>query len=221
MVLLENPASTSISSDEKMTVSGVFIACCCIGITLALYPRWIRKITRKNIQMTQDIKERPRRSFHGHHPECERFQTHTITIHKKTWCTGCLGLLIGSLASIFVMFIYVLYPVRLSSLNFFMILFIGLFIIALIYIEIIVGSKYLGTHILSSAMLVPSFFLITMSVTELTGKMIFSVLTVLLCVLWLDTRVVISNARHRQTCSSCKESCKMYAPSVPNVERSL
>lgn len=221
MILLEHPASTSISLNEKMVVSGVFITSCCVGITLALYPGWIRNLIRKKIRTAHGTNERPKRSFHGHHPDCDMFQTHRITVNTKTWCAGCLGLLIGSLVSIVFMLMYVLFPIHQSPLIFFMLFLLGLFLIALIFIEIVEGSKHVVAHILFNAMLAPSFFFITMSVTELTGKSIFGVFTILLCALWLSTRVTLSTWRHRLTCSSCRESCKMYAPFATSVERSL
>ena len=79
MVLLVPTPTTKISLNDKSVVSGIFIASCCIGMSLALYPGWIHKSTSKKIPTTNSRNEHPKRSFSGHHPDCEMFQTHRIT----------------------------------------------------------------------------------------------------------------------------------------------
>lgn len=214
MILLVPSPTTRISMNERIIVSGVFIGSCCVGINLALYPGWFRKITRREIHTANNINELSKRSFYGHHPDCERFQTHRITMNNKTWCAGCLGLLIGSILSILFMVMYMGTSIVQSRSTFFMLFLLGLAVVVFTFIETMSKSKHAVTHLFFNVMLVPSFFVITISITELTGKSIFGVFTVPLCALWLDTRVTLSTWRHRRTCSSCPESCKMYALST-------
>lgn len=221
MILMEPSSSTKISLNEKIIVSGVFIVSCCVGITLALNPGWIHKLSKKEILTIITISDHPKRSFYGHHPDCERFQNDRIIVRNKTWCAGCLGLSIGSLVSILFMVIYTFASFQQPRFTFLILLLFGLVLIALIFVETVSRKNQPVTHLLLNAMLVPSFFLITISVTELTGKPVFGVFTIILCVLWLDTRIILSKWRHRRTCNSCPESCKMYALSVPSVSKSL
>ena len=163
----------------------------------------------------------PTRSFFGHHPNCDRFQAHRITIGNKTWCAGCFGLLLGSLVSILFMVIYTISSTGLSQSTSVMLLLLGLVLVVLILIETISKSRRAVTHLFFNVLLTPSFFFITMSVTELTGKSFFGLFTILLCALWLDTRVTLSTWSHRSTCSFCQESCKIYAQSTSSVSKSL
>lgn len=215
------PASTTISLNEKMIVAGVFIMSCSVGITFAVYPGWIRKKSRQQIRSARMTNEQPNRSFYGHHPDCERFQTHRVLVKNKTWCAGCLGLSIGSLVSILLMVMYMFASFQQPRFILLILFLFGSVPIALIFLETVSRNNRPVAHLLINAMLVPGFFLVTMSVTELTGKSIFGVFTVLLCTLWLDTRVILSNWRHRRTCSFCPESCKMYGLSTPSVSKPL
>jgi hypothetical protein len=220
MILWVPSPTTTISLNDKVAVSGIFIASCFVGITLALYPGWIRRVTGKEPRTVHRIQGRPTRLFSGHHPDCERFQTHRIIVDKKTWCAGCLGLLIGSLLSILLMALYTISSTGLSRFTYGMLLLLGLVLVVVIFLETIIRSTRASTHLFFNGMFIPSFFFITMSVTELTGKSLFGMFSVLLCALWLDTRVTLSTWRHRSTCSRCTEPCKMYARTASSVSKS-
>ena len=211
MILMASSPTTTLSLNDKLVVSALFIVSCCVGISLALFPGWIRRIGSKETTAAKDMDTYQTRSFFGHHPDCERFQAHRITIGNKTWCAGCFGLLLGSLVSILFTVIYATFSTGFSQFFYGLLLFLGLVLVVVIFLETVSKNRLPATHVFFNAMLIPSFFFITMSVTELTGKALFGVFTVLLCVLWLDTRVTLSTWRHRSTCSLCKESCKMYA----------
>lgn len=53
-------------------------------------------------------------------------------------------------------------------------------------------------------------FLITISIGEITGNMVYGIFSVLLCFLWLDTRIRLSKWNHHRTCTFCPETCKYY-----------
>jgi len=217
MILLVSDPTTVISLNDKLMVSALFIASCCVGISLALYPGCLRR--RSYPKQTTVAQEPPIRSFSGHHPDCEKFQAHRLTIGKKTWCSGCLGLLVGSVISIFFMILYAISSPGFSRLLYEAFLLIGLVLIVVIFFETIVKNRNSTVHVLFNILLILGFFFITMGVSELTGKGLYGVFTVLLCTVWLNTRVTLSTWRHRSTCSCCNESCKMYAPAWSSVSR--
>jgi hypothetical protein len=218
IIILSVPhPTTAISIDDKLAVSVLFITSCCIGISLAIYPGWIHRIKGKKITTTQRMNEQPIRSFSGHHPDCERFQTHRITIGNKTWCAGCFGLLLGALVSIPFMVTYTISSTVLSRFTYDVLLLFGLVLVVVIFLETVSKNRHPATRLFFNAILTPGFFFITMSVTELTGKALYGVFTVLLCFLWLDARVILSTWRHRSTCNACEEPCKMYTRSTTGV----
>ncbi len=95
---------------------------------------------------------------------------------------------------------------------------LGLVCVVIVFFETIAQDRRPTPHLFVNVGLILGFFFITTSVTELTGKGLFGVLTVLLCAVWLNARVTLSTWRHRRTCDTCTASCKMYT-NVPNASR--
>ncbi|MCJ7697938.1 MAG: hypothetical protein MUO73_06380 [Thermoplasmata archaeon] len=206
--------TSSMVLPEKIFVAGVFILSCIFGISFTLRPNWVRPFIFKKNDTIKNHTNALKRSFRGHHPDCKIFENHTIIHQNKTWCAGCLGLLIGCLLSIILMILYVLVPFQQLPIIPRLLLFLGLLVIALVYLEIILGSRHSIIHILSNGMLVLSFFFITTSIVELSGKSVYGFFTILLCILWLDTRIQLSRWHHRRLCSSCLQPCKIYVATI-------
>jgi hypothetical protein len=209
------PASTYIMTLlEKMVVAGVFIVTCAFGISFSLRPNWVRKFISKKDNTVKNHTNEVVRSFRGHHPDCETFEKHRMIYQNKTWCAGCLGLLIGCVLSVILMILYVVVPFQQPPTLSRLLLFLGLLVIALMYLEIIRGRQHSIIHVLSNGMLILSFFFITISIVELSGKVVYGFFTILLCILWLDTRIQLSRWHHQRLCSSCPKPCKIYESTI-------
>ena len=196
---------------EKMCVTGVFILCCAAGISFSIRPNWVRRYFSQKKNSEEEKIEKKNRLFQGHHPDCLTFQGHTIHWRNATWCAGCLGLLIGSCASIVVMTLYIITDFTLQKMILYLLMVLGLFFVFFVFIEIIQRSKHPWFHVFSNSLLLPGFLLITISIMGLTGTLVYGLFTILLCFLWLDTRVQLSQWRHRTLCRKCPESCKMFS----------
>ena len=209
------PAPTrTLALLEKIFVAGVFIIICVFGVSFSLRPNWVRPFISKKENTVKNHTDALQRLFRGHHPDCETFENHRMIYQNKTWCAGCLGLLIGCLLSIVLMILYVVVPFQQPPTISRLLFFLGLLVIALVYLEIIRGSRHSIIHVLSNGMLILSFFFITTSIVELTGKVEYGFFTILLCILWLDTRIQLSRWHHRRLCSSCPEPCKIYESTI-------
>lgn len=209
-VSLTPAASYPTGLIDRVIVAGVFITICIFGISFALRPNWIRLLITKKDEKINHPHNGMYRSFRGHHPDCKSFDAHRITPLKKTWCSGCLGLLIGCLLSILVMILYVLFPFSQTQFTLRLMLFLGLIIIIFVFLEIVQTKQHSIIHILSNSILILSFSMITVGILELSGKIEYGFYTILLCILWLDTRIRISKWHHIRLCKSCKKPCKMY-----------
>ncbi len=202
---------TRLGITDKLFVSVFFIISCLIGISLTIYPGWIRRslksqfhnTTNKNIQKTARKRE-------GHHPNCDQFKSHTIKIKNKIYCAGCLGIAIGCIISIGLMIIYIPISYNISSDIFPYLIILGFIIIGLVFIEIMLNKRNTYYHIISNSILVVSFLIIIISITELTGNKIYGIISIILSFLWLDTRIQLSNWHHSIICNNCNKSCKMY-----------
>jgi len=198
----------TVSFNEKMLLAIIIIIGCSYGVSLAFYPGWLKRKTK--IKGNSDNEKKPTRRRCGHHPDCDKFEYHTIQIKNKTYCSGCLGLSLGSIIAIILIIIYLVFNIIWSSRILYSFMIIGLILIFLSYIETVFPRRNNIIHIISNIALVMGFFLATISIFEITGDIANGILGVLLCILWLDTRIQLSHWKHRKICSKCKENCKMY-----------
>jgi hypothetical protein len=211
LIDLFTPAPTTpVPLDDKLVVSAFFIVSCCVGMSLALYPGWFRQRATIHVMTREQVNGPPSRAFSGHHPDCSRFDAHRITIGARTWCAGCLGLVVGALGSIVLMALYVAASPAIPRFGSQLLFLLGFVCVIIVFIETLVKNRRPTPHLFFNVALIVGFSLITMSITELSGKGLFGVLAVLLCAVMLSTRVTLSSWRHQRTCDSCTASCKMY-----------
>ena len=210
MVLFKPITTNTNSFEDKLLVVGIFFTSCIFGISFAIYPNWWRK-NKRNTNHTSNLKKpKTHRSFQGHHPDCNIFKNHIINIKNKPRCTGCLGLILGALASILLITLYLILPLKLSINIYYILLILGIILLIFVYTEIILSKRHIFLHILLNGLLILSFLIITISVLEITKNLRYAILTILLCFLWLDTRIHISNLQHQKICKSCIQECKSY-----------
>ena len=212
LIFLSPLNTTTIVMYDKIFVGGVFIASCIFGISLAFYPRWFRKLNKHATHnLNSEKSKKITRKYKGHHPNCDNFQNHTIETKNKTLCAGCLGLSIGSIMSIVLTIIYI-YITREEKVatGFYYVVFLGLIIIGLACVEIILPIRNAVVHVISNIFLVLSFFLVTISIFEITGNKTYGILSIIISFLFLDTRIQLSNWQHARICESCSETCKVY-----------
>ena len=210
MVFLTPTTNNTIFLVDKLFLAVAFFTSCIFGISIAIYPNWWRKNKAEinHISGLQSFKKI--KSFKGHHPDCNMFKSHIIIIKNKPRCAGCLGLIIGALASIFLITLYIVIPIKFFIYTYYILLILGILMIIFIYAEIILLKRRMVFHILLNSLLVISFFFITISVVELTENLIYGILTIILCFLLLDTRIHFSKYQHKRICASCKQSCKSF-----------
>lgn len=200
----------ALSLFEKRLVGSVFLFLCVLGISFCIRPGWLKKVLKKHTTTQTPQEMVLKRTRIGHHPDCVVFNHHRISIKQKSWCAGCVGLLIGCLLSGGLMILYLLDFFTFNGSLSRVLFFSGLVALFVVYIEILLGSRAAVIHIILNSMLIVGFFLITIGVMQLTAEVINGFFSLLLCILWLDTRIVFSSWRHSQLCSICPEACKTY-----------
>ncbi|PNX52499.1 MAG: hypothetical protein BV458_09250 [Thermoplasmata archaeon M9B2D] len=204
----------AVPSEEKIVVAGLFVFLCILGALLALRPNWLKtRFLTEDKNKKNNINE-GKRGFRGHHPDCSVFDHHRIIWGKKTWCAGCLGLLGGCIISLIIMIFYVLAPLKLSILGTRLLFFLGLLFIMIQYAENVFPRRHAGVHVILNVLSILGFFLVTISVLELSGDIVYGFYAILLCGLWLETRIHLSQWRHSRLCHRCSQSCKVYATGI-------
>jgi len=211
LIFLSPLNANTIGMHDKLFVGGMFITSCIFGISLALYPRWFRRLNKHTTPHSNSKKSKQTaRKYKGHHPDCSNFQSHTIKTKNKTLCAGCIGLSIGSIVSIVLTIIYMVIIREKTATGFYYIIFLGLIITGLACVEIMLPIRHAVVHVISNIFLVLSFLLVTISIFEITGNKVYGMLGVIISFLFLDTRIQLSNWQHARICESCSETCKVY-----------
>lgn len=189
----------------KLVVGGAFIICCVCGISVALKPDRINKFQERGNMDRQRIDMNMR----GHHPECEHFRSHTIKFKNEILCSGCSGLALGSIISIFLMIIYIVFLEEITPAALYLFIIPGMVLIALNYVETLFPTKSC-LHMISNVLLIISFFFIITGTFHLTGRPVYGIFAILISFIWLDTRIQLSRQHHSGICMNCSESCKAY-----------
>jgi hypothetical protein len=210
VVIIGLLGSSHVEADAwgKLLVGTPFILSCLVGISLAFRPSWIGGRIKGRESSPVEKRNASRRIL-GHHPDCDRFKGHVVEMGGRTVCTGCLGLAIGAMISIFLMLAYMIIPLEFSSSSPYLLFTAGLAMVALCLSEA-TFTKNRFIHVLLNILLILGFFLIVMSVFQLSGKPIYSWVVIIISFLWLETRIQIANWRHDRICSSCSEDCKIF-----------
>ncbi len=206
---LQRPSVPSMGLAERSLVGAVFIASCILGISLAIRPGWARRLREEEANEFPGTLPQAR-GRRGHHPDCEYFESHIVRWRGRTLCAGCTGLGLGSLVSIPLMSAYIVLPLDLSVGVLQVLLASGLALVGAKYVETLLPLDRVSARLIFNSLLVVGFFLIVMSVSELSGSAALGILGVVISFLFLDTRIQLSRLRHVKTCRDCSESCKVY-----------
>ncbi|UCH71491.1 MAG: hypothetical protein JSW62_03580 [Thermoplasmatales archaeon] len=211
LVYFDASKTNRIDLYDRLIVGVIVIIGCLFGTSLAFYPGWYKKISKpgkKNLNKKDEkITIRKRR---GHHPDCYEFKNHVVKFNSKFFCTGCLGLAIGAISSIILLLIFLVITIEKSLMVLYLLIFLGLIMIAFNFVEIMLPDRHKIIHIFSNIFIMIGFLLIVIGVFEITGSLIYAIISILFSFLWLYTRIQLSNLRHTIICSKCKEKCKMY-----------
>lgn len=198
-----------LSESDKLMLGAVFIASCVLGVMQSA--RLHRPYGASNEDRTPAISAENAPSIKrvGHHPSCGRFDEHVTNFRGREYCSGCMGLAIGSSISLVLMLVYLV--VEIGSTRFSLVaIFAGVILVSMDLTETAVHSRSDRIHVLANILLVVGFLLVTVGVLEATGNVIYGLLSILISFLWMDTRIQLSNWKHRNICQSCGRDCKSY-----------
>ena len=239
---LWSPQSTTLQSTTYYPLQGAiilltFIVVCMLGMLAALYPSKCKtllkfqndskqktvnqgniqskqKTSQNNIQSKQKTSNQGNIQFAGHHPDCGKFSSHTLTIKGKKYCPGCFGLSVGASIAIvgLVIYYFVRYPSIVYPLIYGELLFwIGVctvFLTLLLIVFFKVGKKL---KFISNMGLVTGSFLVLLGLDSVKGNFITELYFIILVIFWILTRIAVSETSHELICQNClKTSVCVY-----------
>ena len=197
---------------RNLTIGFAFGTVCVLGIFAALFPSsclaipqfWKRNRYDRN---TSNIHETTLRT---HHPSCENYSTHILHIGNMNFCATCSGLLVGATLVLFGTGLYFFGDLRIGDPS--ILVSIGSAGVAVGLLQSAL-PKFSGglTRFFASTIFVIGCFLMLVSINEVTKNTSVELFFVALCVLWIFTKIALSQRDHQQTCLNCSiESCRRY-----------
>jgi hypothetical protein len=207
LMVTYSPTTTQDYFWRKPLVGSIFLLICVGGSLVAVSPRncsrahethMVETLTASNASTGFSV------SSEGHHPNCGRFTAHTIAVNGTSYCAACTGLLIGGVAAMIVTALHFFFGLNSDSISF------PAIVIAQLGLGLgLIQFRFAG-WIRSAANLLfvlgGSFMLI--GVDQLVGSVFVDTYVTGLVVLWILTRIMISQWDHHEICIGCGFSCK-------------
>jgi len=206
---------------RKPLVGSMFGAVCLFGILAVFFPNecsrvfgsdhkeksWSRSYGFRRGALVSSSNSK---ALRGHHPDCGRFSSHVFRVGSMIFCCTCSGLLVGALVVLVGVTLYFFGNWQLGQ-SVFLSTWIGMLgvINGLLYplFPIVERGVVRG---LSSSFFAIGTFLILVGLDELARNALIDVFLVLLAILWLLTRISLSQWEHQKICSACSSvSCDL------------
>lgn len=212
VVFVVNPLETQDDFALRKPVVGSALAVVCVlGIFAVLYPDSCAGIVgfKNQGRTVHSFSGSRTKVLRGHHAACKPYSTHVIRIGNKRFCASCSGLLVGAIIVLVCIGLFFFGNLRISEKPFVPIL-IGVVGVAAGLLYPVVPVKFQNgfTHFFAGVLLATGSFLIVAAVEEVTKNLSVNLFFVALSVLWLATKMSLSQWEHRKTCAQCSlDSC--------------
>jgi hypothetical protein len=143
-----------------------------------------------------------KKRFRGHHPDCEKFSTHTYTVRGRKYCAGCSGLFIGAVIGIMGTIIF--YIFGLSDENILIIFYMGILLVVLSLLQnILFKVENNITKFFMNLILVIGSLFILIGTVKLNNSLFIQVYFLLLVIIWILLRISSSERNHNMICDNC------------------
>jgi len=197
---------------RKLVAGTAFSVLCVLGMFAALFPSSclaVPKFWRRNKQK-KSAPSMHEKTFQAHHPSCDNYSTHILSVGKRRFCATCSGLMVGAAFVLFGTGLYFFGSYRLGGSGSFLLFSVGAVGVALGLIQSAL-PKFSGglTRFFASILFVVGTFLMLVGVDDVVKSMSIDLFFVALSVLWILTKIALSQRDHQRTCSRClMESCQ-------------
>jgi hypothetical protein len=201
---------------QRALVGLIFGGICLLGIMAAIFPSRCSQMLHlgrsKNssyFRSKNNIKEDKMR-IRGHHPTCDNFSGHIIQLGDKTYCAGCLGMIIGAVIAILGSLFYFSTGLYLKEAAL-IIFWLGFFGVAggLLHFTLfnLSGIFRLFFNILFA---LGSFFLF-IGIDMITNNLALDLYVLALIIYWIVIRIMVSQQKHQKICMLCNlKPCSSY-----------
>lgn len=191
---------------RKPLVGSIFLLICAWGSLTAVSPRKCsmahetqmgRALVDSNVKTDFSV------SSEGHHPDCGGFSAHIIRFRGTSYCAACTGLLAGGVIAMIVASLYFFFGLNAGPVSFPAVLVGQLGLVS----GLIQFKLKSWTRSAANVLFVLGSSLMLIGVDQLVGSVFVDTYVIGLVILWILTRVMISQWDHRRICLSCGFSC--------------
>ncbi len=205
-IILMYPRPAQIMPWRIQIVSVIFGALCILGAVSVFFPKRcteltsVTKLTKRNnghLSPNRYSIILGVRLIHGHHAQIKGFARHEFQIKSKTFCAGCMGLLIGALSSVGLLLTYSFSEADLSSLALPMVR-MGTLIVSVALLAPLFFSGSPIHRVLLNAAFVIGMLSILIGIDTFTMSLGIDLYTIALCVFLMINRIHISRFNHER-----------------------
>jgi hypothetical protein len=204
--------SPSASADgftlRKPLIGSSFLLICILGALAVVLPSKCNSILgghEKGSYFGFHSAAPSSRVLKGHHFDCEGYVSHTVKVRGRTLCAACSGLFLGAVAAIFGTVVCFFSNSELDQFGL-VFLMAGMGLVALGFIQF----KFLRlARLLVNASFVLGAFLILLAADTLLMNLFIDLYVISLTLLWILTRIMLSQWDHSRICRSCKVDCEL------------
>jgi hypothetical protein len=198
---------------RNIVVGSAFAAVCVLGILAVLYPGSCSGIL--NFEKRDRYEHSSRRAhepaLRGHHPTCERYSTHVLRIGDRRFCATCSGLLVGAIIVLVGIGMYFFGNLRIGEKPFIPVSVGAVGLILGLFYPFMPRFRSGFTRFFASVLFAVGSFLIIVSMEEATANTSIDLFFIALSVLWIFTKMSLSQWEHQRTCSQCSlVSCTVH-----------
>ena len=191
---------------RKPLIGSVFLLICAWGSLTAVSPRkcsMAHETRMTRALMNSNVRTGLPVSSEGHHPDCGEFSAHVIRFGGTSYCAACAGLLAGGIIAIVMTSLYFFFELNLGLAGFPAVLVGQLGLVS----GLTQFKLKSWTRSAANLLFVLGSSLMLIGIDQLVGSVLVDTYVIGLVILWILTRVMISQWDHRRTCLSCDFSC--------------
>ena len=196
---------------RRPLAGSAFATICILGILAVLFPnRCSRSFAPSGKKKKQNslFSHATASALRGHHPQCSHFSGHVFRVGARVFCATCSGLFSGALFALAGVIAYFFGGGHIGQ-NAIVAVAVGAAGVALGLIQSPLPVLQSGVmRLFTGAFFVAGAFLVLLSIEELTRSFSLDLFVVALSILWLATKISLSQLDHERICSRCtSEPC--------------
>ncbi len=198
----------------------IFDLICIGGIIASLYPAFCSPLMfQQNLQQssTTSVHQLPHlTSFsprQGHHPNCDHYTSHVLHLHNKSYCAGCLGLMIGAIVGIGGS-MPLLFGFSPPYADVWLWAGAGFVVLGILQHQLSFNNGWV--HFILNICFVIGPLLQLQALFTLNPSLTVEAYFIALIIFWIITRITLSQLEHAWICQNCTKTC---TDSKNNVSR--